>query len=472
MTISFRQYGGWLTADTQTPISLYLKLVGTKPGILLESSEVDGRLGRYSLIAWDFRLHCLCRKGRLKVRARDERLAALSRFDGLPFLEGLKHVLTEVEIEPDKPFQGLPRLTRGLYGFLGFGLGGMLEPKLAPCMPPEAAEAGLVLPFHLVLLDHFHSRCCHLTLEEKEQQLRPRAMPRNVVRPEIGPISETPGRDDYKRAVRLAKDQIIDGEAIQIVLSTRFEAPFSGDTFTLYRRLRQINPSPYTFYMKLPDMTFLGSSPELMVRADGEKVWLRPIAGTRPRCEDETEDMRMAEELLADPKERAEHVMLVDLGRNDLGRIASPGSVEVEKFMQVERFSHVMHLTSYLSAGLAPDADAVDVLRATFPAGTVSGAPKIRAMEIIADLEGLPRGPYAGAVGWIGLGKGPVHLDTGIAIRSMWIRGDRIAWQAGAGIVYDSDPEKEWQECRNKARVIRETLTTPGECDDIDCRQL
>jgi anthranilate synthase component I len=471
MEIVLSQSGRWMPADTQTPVSLFLKLVGSKPGILLESSEVDGRLGRYSLIAWDFRLHLDCVGGNLKVRARDDRLLALTALDGLPFLDGLREVLRSVRIVPENGISGMPAATRGLYGYLGYGIGGMLESSLAQVLPPEKARASLVLPANVVLLDHLHSRCCHLSIEEKEATLRPRKMPSSWEGSEVGAVSTTPDRETYMAAVEQAKELIRAGEAIQVVLSTRFQAPFSGDHFSLYRRLRQINPSPYTFFMRFPEMTFLGSSPELMVKCDSGKVWLRPIAGTRPRGADAAGDAALSRELLADPKERAEHVMLVDLGRNDLGRIAKPGSVVVDKFMQVELFSHVMHLTSYLSAQLMDDIDAVDVLRAAFPAGTVSGAPKIRAMEIIAELEGADRGPYAGAIGWLGLDAGSVNLDTGIAIRSLWVENGTVHWQAGAGIVYDSEPLNEWNECQNKARVIAETLRSPGGGDDIDSRQ-
>ncbi len=277
-----------------------------------------------------------------------------------------------------------------------------------------------------------------------------------------GSIANMPEEVAYKRSVLRAKELISQGEAIQVVLSTRFQAPYSGDPFDIYRRLRQINPSPYMFFIRLSNMTMLGSSPEMLVRCTDGLLETCPIAGTRPRGAGVTEDEALAEELLADPKERAEHVMLVDLGRNDLGRIAAPGTVDVSRFMQVERFSHVMHLTSYVKARLAEGKDALDVLASTFPAGTVSGAPKVRAMEIIAELEGLSRGPYAGAIGWIGLDKGRVDLDTGITIRSLWVRDGMIHWQAGAGIVFDSDPDKEWQECRNKARVLGEAINGQG----------
>jgi len=265
--------------------------------------------------------------------------------------------------------------------------------------------------------------------------------------------------------VARTRELINQGEAIQVVLSTRFSSPFQGDPFGLYRRLRQANPSPYMFYLNLSELTLIGSSPELLVRSTDGLLQERPIAGTRPRGQDESEDRRHAQDLLHDDKEKAEHLMLVDLGRNDLGRIATPGSVQVDKFMQVERFSHVMHLTSYLQARLQSGLDALDVLKATFPAGTVSGAPKIRAMEIIADLEQQRRGPYAGAVGWLGLDSPQLNLDTGITIRTLWIEDGHINWQAGAGIVSDSVPEKEWEECCNKAKIINHILEQHGGSD-------
>jgi anthranilate synthase component 1 len=243
-----------------------------------------------------------------------------------------------------------------------------------------------------------------------------------------------------------------------VVLSTPFSTPLTVSPFSLYRRLRRINPSPYLFYMRLPDGALLGSSPEVLITCENNKLLLCPIAGTRPRSRDLAEDALFGDDLLQDPKEKAEHVMLVDLARNDLGRIARAGSVTLERFMEVERFSHVMHLSSRVSADLAPGLDGLDVLAAAFPAGTVSGAPKVRAMEIIAEEEGAPRGPYAGAVGWLGLDKDAVHLDFGITIRSLWVRDGQVRWQAGAGIVHDSVPEKEWLECCAKAAVISDAV--------------
>lgn len=468
--IRLKQKATCLPADTQTPVSLYLGFVGREKGILLESSEVDGRLGRYSLLAWDFRMQLGCVDGRMKVKVLDHRLDQLKDMEGMEFTAGVREVLKEVQIEPDSEFD-LPPMTRAIYGYLGYGVSGLLEPKLAEVLPVDQAEAQLVLPGRMLLFDHLHYHCYYLCLDN--DLALPKTKPsraRSEFR--IGDISTFPDQEKYHEWVKKTKELIRQGEAIQVVLSTRFQARFRGDPFLVYRHLRRINPSPYTFFLKLEDITLMGSSPELMVKCGQNNLQLRPIAGTRPRGETEKEDQALADELLRDDKERAEHVMLVDLGRNDLGRMAEAGSVEVDKFMQVERFSHVMHLTSYLSARLRQDMDVIDILRASFPAGTVSGAPKIRAMEIIAQTEEKARGPYAGAIGWIGLDQGAVNMDTGITIRSLWIRDGKINWQAGAGIVFDSVPENEWQECSNKARAIRKALTCTGGTDDFAHRQL
>ncbi|GAB6060343.1 anthranilate synthase component I family protein [Desulfonatronum parangueonense] len=471
MHIDLPQTGQWLAADVQTPISLFLGLVGKRPGILLESAEVDGRLGRYSLIAWDFRLRLSCREGRMDVQTHDSSLKDLEKLDGEEFIPALREIMASLRITPQDEFADLPPLVRGLYGYFGYGMAGLFEPKLASLLPPSQADCCLVLPGRVALFDHLHHRCCVLSLDPDRNSVEElqQAVPDEP--PVVGQVRHIPEGDEFMERVRRTKELIRTGEVIQTVISTRFEAPFSGEPFVLYRRLRQINPSPYMFFMRLPRLTLLGSSPELLVRCEGGLLQSRPIAGTRPRGETEALDRQLAVELLADPKERAEHVMLVDLGRNDLGRIAAPGSVEVGKYMQVERFSHVMHMTSYVQAQLAEGKDALDVLQATFPAGTVSGAPKIRAMEIIAEQEQLPRGPYAGAVGWLGLNpasgtrQNEVNLDTGITIRSLWVRDGQVHFQAGAGIVYDSDPVKEWQECHNKARVLLEAFKRQGGSD-------
>lgn len=461
--IVLQQSGKWMPADIQTPISLYLGLVGSKQGILLESAEVDGRLGRYSIIAWNYRLRLSCKNGKLEVACRDERLEPLKEFSGMDYIEGLRAVNKALTITPPDGFEDLPPITRGLYGYFGYGIAGAFEPKLAPLLPPDQSESTLVLPGQVALFDHLFHRLCLLSLVEgAKAEMDFTALNRPVEPPQAGTVMNMPEEVAYKKGVDRAKELIRQGEAIQIVLSTRFQASFSGDPFVLYRRLRQVNPSPYMFFLRFPKMTLMGSSPELLVRCNGGDLTTCPIAGTRHRGADAAEDDRLAEELLQDPKENAEHVMLVDLGRNDLGRVAKPGTVEVEKYKQVERFSHVMHITSYVTAKLAEGKDALDVLGATFPAGTLSGAPKVRAMEIIAELEGISRGPYAGAIGWIGLDADRVDLDTGITIRSLWVRDGMVSWQAGAGIVYDSDPDKEWEECNNKAKVLREILAAKG----------
>jgi len=457
-SLELQQFARIYPADTQTPISLYMDLVGDEPGILLESAEVDGRLGRYSLIAWDFRLLLDCQHGRLRVRFDDQRLDPLGQLDGREFLTGLEELMAALTLLKPEGFGDVPALTRSLVGSFGYGLSALLEPALRPHLSPGSAHCLLALPGQQILFDHLHQRCLYLSLDDKRSpESRPRSSGHDR-EPCLGPVLESPGRDDFCHGVSQTKELINSGEAIQIVLSTRFQAPFSGDPFILYRRLRQANPSPYMFYLRLPETTIVGSSPELMVRCTDGRLQLRPIAGTRPRGRDAQEDRRLAEELLGDDKERAEHVMLVDLGRNDLGRVAQPGSVQVERFMQVERFSHVMHLTSYISAGLLSGCGHMDVLRAAFPAGTVSGAPKIRAMQIIAETEPFERGPYAGAIGWLGLDRDQVNLDTGITIRSFWIEDGHMTWQSGAGIVSDSEPEREWEECQNKSKVIRHIL--------------
>ncbi|WP_029898019.1 anthranilate synthase component I family protein [Desulfohalovibrio reitneri] len=464
--IRLEQTARWMPADIQTPISLYLGLVGNERGVLLESAEVDGRLGRYSLIAWDFLLTLTCRDGKLEVLAGDPRVAAVNRLHGEPFMDGVRAVMEAIEIEPPEGAD-LPPITRSLLGYLGYGAAALHEPKLAETIDKSTAEGTLCLPSKVVLFDHTRHRCCFLSLDPEAEPVLNRArIEREPEAPEVGEITVRPGKERFMEAVSRCKELITQGECIQAVLSNQFQAPFKGDPFVLYRRLRQLNPSPYMFYMKLPEITLLGSSPELLVKSDGGVLEVRPIAGTRQRGEDRAEDEALAEDLLADPKERAEHVMLVDLGRNDLGRVAAPGSVEVSRFMDVERFSHVMHLTSYVRARVKEGVDALDVLGSAFPAGTLSGAPKVRAMEIIAELEENPRGPYGGAVGWFGLDPGRVDLDTGILIRSLWLKNGIIQWQSGAGIVFDSVPETEWEECLRKSRAVRMVLEE-GERGDV-----
>lgn len=451
----------WLDADTETPISLYLKLVGKGDGILLESAEVDGRWGRYSILACDMLLFIACRDGKLALDFKDQRLAPLGRHAGLPWQEGLAALMRELEICPAE--KGLPAITRGLYGFLGFGMAAIFNPHLQKIMPPAEARAELALPGTVFVFDHLYNRLCQLSLGE------PRSIPAAIPEDpggftlDVDQIRATPDGEGYMAYVRDIRERLRQGEAIQVVPSVRFCAPFSGDPFRLYRRMRRFNASPYMFYMHFPEITLFGSSPEVMVRCTEDRLELSPIAGTRKRGATREEDEALAQELLGDPKDRAEHVMLVDLGRNDLGRLAKPGTVKLRNFMQIQRFSHVMHMTSDVQAELKAGLNALDVLAATFPAGTVSGAPKYRAMEIIRELEERDRGPYAGCIGWLGLDQGSVNLDMGITIRSMWAENERLCWQAGGGIVHDSDPEMEWQEVCNKSAIMRLALKLEGE---------
>lgn len=457
-----RQQARWLPADMDTPISLFLGMAGNGEGILLESAEVDGRWGRYSVLACDMALVLTCRDGRLNVSIRDERLAPLSAHDGRPWVEGLRGLMRHLHIRPPEGMD-VPPITRALYGWLGFGMARLFQPSLAAVMPETEAESVLVLPGTVLLFDHLYNRLCQISLGE-HREVRGGQRGAAISLPSCGEVTASPDEAGYKIVVERIRAMLHAGEAIQVVPSVRFSTPFVGDAFTLYRRLRRYNASPYMFYMKIGEMALFGSSPEVMVRCTRGTLRLSPIAGTRRRGRDDKEDAKLAQELRDDPKERAEHVMLVDLGRNDLGRVARPGSVSLERCMEVERFSHVMHLTSRVTAQLDEGKDALDVLAATFPAGTVSGAPKIRAMQIIREMEGRGRGPYAGCIGWLGLDKDAVHLDTGITIRSMWLKDGQLCWQAGGGIVHDSDPELEWKEVCNKSAIMRLALSNEEEC--------
>jgi len=268
-------------------------------------------------------------------------------------------------------------------------------------------------------------------------------------------FDSTMTKQAFEARVKKAKQYIVDGDIIQVVLSQRFSAPFKGDAFTLYRALRFVNPSPYMYYLKLGDMTITGSSPEVMVRCEEKNLALRPIAGTRPRGKDDEEDKKLERELLRDPKEKAEHLMLVDLGRNDLGRVSEANSVRVSEFMTVERYSHVMHIVSNVKSYLAKGKDLFDVIRACFPAGTVAGAPKVRAMEIIDELEATKRGPYAGLIGYISFSG---NFDSCITIRTVLVKDGKAYLQAGAGIVADSVPSREYSETVNKSKALRQAL--------------
>ena len=462
--IRVRQRVRWLPADMDTPISLFLGMAKGS-GILLESAAVDGRWGRYSVLACDMALMLACRGGRLECMVEDERFSPLAELSGMPFVEGLREAMRRIELLPDEDSETLPPITRSFCGWLGHGMAGLFDAQLASALPPEQAEGMLCLPGTLMLFDHLYNRLAQVSLGEHKPVSGAHAALGGVdvcAHLEGGEASSSMDEGRIREIVRLVKEKFREGEAIQVVPSVRFSIPFEGDALALYRRMRSSSPSPYMFFMRLPGITLFGSSPEAMVQCTRGKMLIAPIAGSRRRGRSVSEDEALAAELLADPQERAEHMMLVDLGRSDLGRVAAPGTVEVESLMAVERFSHVMHLTSRITARLRKGLDAVDVLASAFPAGAVSGVPRARAAEIAADLERQPRGPYAGCIGWLGLDRDSVHLDTGIAVRTFWVREGRLHWQVGSAVAHGTESSQVWKEICHKSAVMRQSFCGAG----------
>jgi anthranilate synthase component I len=457
-----------LLIDTETPISLYEKLARDEPlSFLLESAEGGETFGRYSFIGFDpARTFRFTRGSGVVTRGTAETLT--TTFDDP--LDVLASLLKEYRVEPHPE---LPRFVGGAVGYLGYDCVRYFENVPIPSGAELGAPEGyFLISERLVIVDHLKHRVYlvdHVPLggdrrhAYAEAEARLRALVDRLAAPAAknaapfalgdapSPVHATPTMTpaDYCGAVERAKEAIRAGEIFQVVLSQRFTVDADLPSFELYRALRALNPSPYMFHIALGDFAVVGASPEVLVRLDRGEVLLRPIAGTRPRGLTPAEDERLERELAGDEKELAEHRMLLDLGRNDVGRIAEIGSVVVARPLHTERYSHVMHLVSDVRARLANGMSAFDVLRACFPAGTVSGAPKIRAMEIIAGLERSGRGLYSGAVGYFDFAG---NMDTCIAIRSMIVERGRITLQAGAGIVHDSVPEKEQAECLNKAK--------------------
>ncbi|MEX2012037.1 MAG: anthranilate synthase component I family protein [Chloroflexota bacterium] len=484
-------------ADLETPIGAFLRLDdGTTPAYLLESVEGGERLGRYSFLGVGPRRLLEVRDGRARVQTRPVTVPAYSpdlpteASDAPDPLDAIRAFVTRRRVQP---VDGMPRFTGGAVGALAYDAVSMFEPSVPtperdPVGVPTAAfiETDLVLVFdHLT---HTLSAIASLHTEAPDFEGRYRIAEEAIfgaleltARPSAAELAgasggratagapiangvETSlGRDEYIHAVEMAKDAIAAGEAIQVVLARRqsFDLPTDPATsrplegVALYRALRRVNPSPYLFFVRTPTFEVVGASPELLLQVEGDKLTTHPIAGTRPRGADPREDALLAEQLQRDPKERAEHVMLVDLGRNDLGRVARPGTVTVSKYMEVERYSHVLHLVSHVEGRLRPDMDALDALRAVFPAGTLSGAPKVRAMQLIAAAEGERRGLYGGAVGYLGYDG---NLDTAITIRSAVLRGGQAHVHTGAGIVAGSVPEKEFEETEHKAAALRRAI--------------
>ncbi|MGA1555971.1 MAG: anthranilate synthase component I [Ilumatobacteraceae bacterium] len=462
-----------ILGDLETPVAAFVKLVGDEPGFLLESVEHGERWSRFSFVGRDPTATLVSRNGRLSI---DGDLPPDVPTDRgiLAAIEALQHTWSS------PVFADLPPLYGGIMGFLGYDV--IREVEDLPDVPVDdhgLPDAVMSVIGSLAAFDHWRQRIYLIesvmvagaTDAELDRAYdaacdRVAASVARLATPLPYVPVEPPSRSDqlptlrssmpdglYQRAVEVAKEYILDGDIFQVVLAQRFDIDLEADPFDVYRVLRQVNPSPYMYFLRHPEITIVGSSPEPMVQLRDRRIVSRPIAGTRKRGVDDDHDRRLAAELLEHPKERAEHVMLVDLARNDVGRVAKFGTVHPDELMTLERYSHVMHLTSQVSGELRDDLGPIDVLRATLPAGTVSGAPKVRAMEIIDELEPVKRGPYAGVVGYLDWSG---NLDTAIAIRTMFCRPDgrTASLQAGAGIVADSVPEDEDLECHNKAAAL------------------
>ncbi len=457
--------------DTETPVSTYLKIKEKHLSYLLESAEGSEKWGRYSFIGYMPYLTIISREGEMEVREAGVRQVLRNVDNPLEVLRNISRRFEPVPVRELPPFQG------GLVGYCNYELIRKWErlPGLSPVnggMP----ESVFTVSRRMIIFDHRTHRitvvifaflnegedlekCYRQACQELEEAMEELQRPLPAVSGEevirLSGLEPNVSKERFEESVKKAKTHIEAGDVIQVVLSQRFSADVGGDAFTLYRNLRSINPSPYMFYLNFGEVKLIGSSPEILVRLTGGKIELRPIAGTRPRGQTLEEDRELERELLSDPKERAEHIMLVDLGRNDTGRVAVSGSVTVPRLMEVERYSHVMHIVSRVEGQLKPDMDAFDLFMAAFPAGTVTGAPKIRAMEIISDLEPTCRGPYAGGVGYFGFNG---NMDFCITIRTITMWREKLSIQVGAGIVADSTPEGEYEETLKKAAAMFKVL--------------
>jgi anthranilate synthase component 1 len=450
-------------ADLDTPLSVYLKLANRSFSYLLESVQGGERFGRYSFIGLPAATRIEVYGDHISVINNSER-QEIEADDPLAFIESY---LSRFKVSP---YPGLPRFCGGLVGYFGYDVVRYIERRLAGRAAPDrlgTPDILLLLSEELAVVDNLSGKLYLIVYADplmdesySAAKKRLKELLANLRKPVQIPAEEPrkPGEaisefqeSDFIAAVERAKRYIFDGDIMQVVLSQRTSKPYGASPLALYRALRSLNPSPYMFYYHFGDFHVVGASPEILVRLEGETVTVRPIAGTRPRGKTASEDAALAADLLADPKERAEHLMLMDLGRNDVGRVAQIGTVAVTENMQIEHYSHVMHIVSNVDGKLKPGLKAMDVLRATFPAGTVSGAPKVRAMEIIDELEASRRGIYAGAVGYLGFNG---DMDLAIAIRTGVIKENRLHVQAGACIVDDSMPRNEWIETQNKAKAL------------------
>ena len=454
-------------SDLDTPLSVYLKLADAPHTYLFESVEGGERFGRYSIIGLPVRRVVTFHGHRLEIRDQGQLVEAREVEDPFAEVEALRAAYSVPRL-PD-----LPGFTGGLVGWFGFECIGYIEPRLATGDKPDelgTPDILLMLSEEVAVFDNLKGRLylivhadprepgawerAQARLDALTAKLRqPGSYPAPITRDVLDESHFVSGftHDGFIAAVEQSKEYIRAGDIVQVVLSQRLSVPFNARPVDVYRALRALNPSPYMYFLDVGDVQVVGSSPEILVRLEQGEVTVRPIAGTRPRGKTHDEDLALEGELLADPKERAEHLMLIDLGRNDTGRVSEAGTVQVGEQFVIERYSHVMHIVSEVTGRLLPGLSYADVLRATFPAGTVSGAPKIRALEVIRELEPIKRNVYAGSIGYIGWHG---DADTAIAIRTAVIKDGRLHVQAGAGIVYDSDPEKEWDETMNKGRAL------------------
>ena len=464
-------------ADLETPLSVYRKLADAPYSYLLESVHGGEKWGRYSIIGLPCRRRIEVRENNFCIIDNDERGDEVAHEMSCDDpLEEIRRFQQQHRV-PEIP--GMPRFSGGLVGFFGYDTVRYIEPHLGACTatdPIDAPDIMLMVSDEVVVFDNLSGRLYVIVhadpahddawqrgaqrLQTLLAQLSQGASSQEVGdeqdddEHEAGDESRFTSsfpREPFESAVEKCREYIYEGDIFQVVISQRLSLPFVAAPLDLYRALRTLNPSPYMYYLDLDAFHIAGASPEILVRLEENEVTVRPIAGTRRRGENDAQDAALAAELLSDPKELAEHLMLVDLGRNDVGRVARIGTVAVTDQMQIEKYSHVMHIVSNVTGQIDDDLDAIDVLRATFPAGTLSGAPKVRAMEIIEEIEPDKRGIYSGAVGYIGWNG---NMDTAIAIRTALIKDDTVYVQVGAGIVADSDPTREWEETMNKGRAV------------------
>ena len=470
-------------ADLDTPLSVYLKLADAPYSYLLESSQGGEKWGRYSIIGLPARTILTVRGNSITITQDNEVVESVETDDPLSFIESFQ-ARYQVEQAED-----LPRFYGGLVGYFGYDTVRYVEKRLRDTTPPDplgTPDILLMVSEDVVVFDNVKGRMQLISLVDPEEpgviertreRLNERArLLANAVPPipdsqanqpiEESDFASETGEEEFKQAVERIKEYTRAGDVMQVVLAQRMSIPFSSPAINLYRALRSLNPSPYMYYMNLGDFQIVSSSPEILARLENGRITNRPLAGTRRRGHDEAEDLALEQELLGDPKEIAEHLMLIDLGRNDVGRVAEAGSVKVTEQFVIERYSHVMHISSNVEGTMQPGKTAIDLLRATLPVGTLSGAPKVRAMEIIDELEPVKRGIYGGAVGYLAWNG---NMDTAIAIRTAVVKDGKLYIEAGGGIVADSVPRLEWKESLNKGRAIfRAAAMAENQFRDLD----